>query len=285
MIYSRFKLKKNRTMKAIIIYVSTYQSNTLKVAQRMANELSAFLATTREAENIDLSDYDLIGLGSGINFAQHHCKLLSFAKSHEFRNRNVFIFSTRCRPFLGKYHQALKRILSDKGGNLIGEFSCKGFDRTGPWVAINGYNKARPNEKDLFKAKLFADSMKRRIHPLAKFSKMKKFMIDKIDYSPIYKHPSNANKIAGKTTLLNITTCIHCMKCINLCPMHVFEIKEYDNSRIILPTGESNCIQCQTCSRNCPTNSIFINESFINGIWIAIREAGSDKLQQAYRYY
>ena len=89
----------------------------------------------------------------------------------------------------------------------------------------------------------------------------------------------------GKTTLLNITTCIHCMKCINLCPMHVFEIKEYDNSRIILPTGESNCIQCQTCSRNCPTNSIFINESFINGIRIAIREAGSDKLQQAYRYY
>ena len=34
-------------MKAIIIYVSTYQSNTPKVAQRMANELSAFLATTR----------------------------------------------------------------------------------------------------------------------------------------------------------------------------------------------------------------------------------------------
>ena len=64
-------------------------------------------------------------------------------------------------------------------------------------------------------------------------------MIDKIDDSPIYKHPPNANKIAGKTTLLNITTCIHCMKCINLCPMHVFEIKEYDNSRIILPTEKA----------------------------------------------
>ena len=61
MIYSRFKFKKNRTMKAIIIYVSTYQSNTLKVAQRMANELSAFLATTREAENIDLSDFSRAG--------------------------------------------------------------------------------------------------------------------------------------------------------------------------------------------------------------------------------
>ena len=119
-------------MKTIIIYVSTYQSNTLKIARSMASELSASLATTLEAEKIDLSDYDLIGLGSGINFAQHHRELLSFAKSHELKNRNIFIFSTRCRPFLGKYHQALKKILSNKGGNLIGEFSCRGFDRTGP---------------------------------------------------------------------------------------------------------------------------------------------------------
>ena len=270
-------------MKTIIIYVSTYQSNTLNIARSMASELSASLATTLEAEKIDLSDYDLIGLGSGINFAQHHRELLSFAKSHELKNRNIFIFSTRCRPFLGKYHQALKKILSNKGGNLIGEFSCRGFDRTGPWVAIDGYNKARPNEKDIFRAKLFASNMRRRMHPLAEFSKMKKHIIDKTDGSPIYKHPSNDNKIAGKTTLLNITTCIHCMKCVNLCPMHVFEIKEYENSKVILPTKDSNCIQCQTCSGNCPTNSIFINESLINGIRIAIGEATSDKLQQAYR--
>ena len=270
-------------MKTIIIYVSTYQSNTLKIARSMASELSASLATTLEAEKIDLSDYDLIGLGSGINFAQHHRELLSFAKSQELKNRNIFIFSTRCRPFLGKYHQALKKILSNKGGNLIGEFSCRGFDRTGPWVAIDGYNKARPNEKDIFRAKLFASNMRRRMHPLAEFSKMKKHIIDKTDGSPIYKHPSNDNKIAGKTTLLNITTCIHCMKCVNLCPMHVFEIKEYENSKVILPTKDSNCIQCQTCSGNCPTNSIFINESLINGIRIAIGEATSDKLQQAYR--
>ena len=44
-------------MKAIIIYVSTYQSNTLKVAQRMANELSAFLATTREQK---ISTYQIM---------------------------------------------------------------------------------------------------------------------------------------------------------------------------------------------------------------------------------
>jgi flavodoxin len=168
-------------MKAIIIYVSTYQGNTLKVAQAMANELSATLITTKEAENIDLSDYDLIGLGSAINFAQHHRELLEFAESHDLQNRNVFIFSTRCRPFLGKYHQALKRLLLEKGSNLVGEFSCKGFDRTGPWVAMNGYNKAHPNEKDLFKAKLFVRKIRRNIHPLAVFAKTEKRIIDKIE--------------------------------------------------------------------------------------------------------
>lgn len=270
-------------MKTIIIYVSTYQGNTLKVAQNMAKELSASLVSTSEAENIDLSNYDLIGLGSGINFAQHHKELISFVESHKFKNRNVFIFSTRCRPFLGKYHQALKRILSDNGSNLIGEFSCKGFDRTGPWVAINGYNKARPNDRDLFKAKLFAGEMRKRIHPLAGFSKMKKLIIDKIGDAPIYQHPANTDKIIGRTNLLNITTCIHCMKCIKSCPMHVFEIKEHHGSKIVLPTGESNCIQCQMCAKNCPTDSIFINESFLKGIRIAVREVVSDKLQQAYK--
>lgn len=60
----------------------------------MANELSAMLITIEEAENIDLSKFDLIGLGSAINFAQHHKKLLHFVEASDFKNRNVFIFST-----------------------------------------------------------------------------------------------------------------------------------------------------------------------------------------------
>lgn len=269
-------------MKAIIIYVSTYQGNTLKVAQAMANELSATLITTKEAENIDLSDYDLIGLGSAINFAQHHRELLEFAESHDLQNRNVFIFSTRCRPFLGKYHQALKRLLLEKGSNLVGEFSCKGFDRTGPWVAMNGYNKAHPNEKDLFKAKLFVRKIRRNVHPLAVFAKTEKRIIDKIEGMPIYQTSFNSDKIAGRTALLNITACIHCMKCVKSCPMHVFEVIAYDNSKTVLPIGDSNCIQCQKCAGTCPSDSIYIKATFMNGIRIAVREIVSDKLQKAY---
>lgn len=269
-------------MKAIIIYISTYQGNTQKVAQVMANELSAMLVTIEEAENIDLSKFNLIGLGSAINFAQHHKKLLHFVETSDFKNRNVFIFSTHCRPFLGKYHQTLKRRLLEKGSHLIGEFSCKGYDRTGPWITMDGYNKARPNAIDLFKARLFVAKMRRKAHPLATFAKSKKQIVEKTENIFIYQVPSNSNKIAGRIALLNITTCIHCMKCIQSCPMHVFEIKEYENSKTILPIGERNCIQCQKCAVNCPSDSIYINETFMNGLRIAVREIVSDKLQRAY---
>lgn len=269
-------------MKTIIIYVSTYQGNTEKVAQAMADELSATIVTAKEARSIDLSEYDLIGLGSAINFAQHHRELLHFVEVSDLKNRNVFIFSTRCRPFLGKYHQELKRRLLEKGSNLVGEFSCKGFDRTGPWIAIDGYNKARPNEMDLFKARLFVGKMRRKVHPLAVFAKVKKQPVKQIEDLFIYQDSSNSNNIAGKIVLLNITTCIHCMKCVKLCPMGVFKIKENDGSQIILPMEEYNCIQCQTCAKSCPSDSIYINETFMNGIRIAVREVVSDKLQIAY---
>lgn len=249
-------------MKAVIIYCSTYKGNTLKIAKTMAEELSAQLFTTEDAANLDLNGYDLIGLGAGINFAQHNIHLLRLVERQSLEGKNVFIFSTRCRPFLGGYHKALKHILKKKQANLLGEYSCCGFDRTGPWVAMGGYNKNRPNEKDLFKARLFAAKMR----------------------SAIRFSPDNNNQVVGNIVRLNTSTCITCGKCLRICPMHVFtscaSIKEKTN---IIPATEQNCIQCQMCAENCPTGSLYINESFLNGLRIAIKEMVSDKLQTAYR--
>lgn len=114
--------------------------------------------------------------------------------------------------------------------------------------------------------------MRRKAHPLATFAKSKKQIVEKIENIFVYQAPSNSNKIAGRIALLNITTCIHCMKCIQSCPIHVFEIKESENSKTILPIGERNCIQCQKCAVNCPSDSIYIHETFMNGLRIALRE-------------
>lgn len=151
-------------MKTIIFYSSTYNGNTLKIAESMAAVLSADLGSIEAGiSDIDLSKYDLIGFGSAIHFAEHNIQLQCFVSALPLQGKDVFIFSTRCRPFLGSYHKALKEILKRQRANLIDEFSCKGFDRTGPWVLINGYNKNRPNDKDLFKARLLAETLQQKL--------------------------------------------------------------------------------------------------------------------------
>ncbi len=56
-------------MRTIILYRSSYKGNTLKIAQSMADALSAELVSVDNTPTIDLSGYDLIGFGSAINFA------------------------------------------------------------------------------------------------------------------------------------------------------------------------------------------------------------------------
>lgn len=242
-------------MKTIIFYSSTYNGNTRKIAEEIARASKGKLVDIDATGNVipDLEHYDLVGLGSGINFGSHSIRLLSFAKLLNLRGKNVFIFSTRCRPVLGGYHKALKEIISELGGNLVGEFSCKGYDATGPWVLINGINKCRPNDRDCFNARLFIEKVIYKNHPLAKRDK------------------------SGIITTEE-ASCIGCGKCVTICPMNLFTIKEGK----VISGDDKNCIQCGLCVRACPTDSIYIRKSFRNGARIAIREVTCTELQKSY---
>lgn len=259
-------------MKSIIFYRSAYKGNTLKIAQKIAEVLDAELVSIDSNPAVDLSEYDLIGFGSAINFAAHDAQLQRFVEKQNLKDKTVLIFSTRCRPILGGYHKALRKIINDNGGIIAGEFSCRGYDRTGPWILMDGYNKAHPNERDVFKAGLFAEKLRWKLHPLA----------------DMYKEPANARSgkvpirhkdaeiIAGdKTVFLNTSTCIGCGKCMDECPMHVFERKDDK----MLPVSDRNCILCRICADRCPTSSIFIHESLLNSLRIGLCES---KLRKSY---
>lgn len=264
-------------MKTILFYLSTYNGNTWKIAETMATVLSADLVSieAKKTSDLDLSKYDLIGFGSAIHFAQHDIRLQRFVSALPLLGKNVFIFSTRCRPFLGSYHTTLKGILKKQGANLVGEFSCVGFDRTGPWVLINGYNKNRPNTNDLFKARLFVEKLQRKLHPL---SSIMKETVTEYKQGVTFRLKGENRIAGGKVVFLNTTSCIQCGKCMKVCPMNI-----YQKSDVLLPVNEKNCIQCHLCAKNCPTNSIYIHESFANGVRIALREVFSRKLQSSYK--
>jgi len=153
-------------MKSLIIYISVHHGNTERVAKVIANILDADLLQVEQADASMLKQYDLIGFGSGIYFGKHHKILLDFAdRLPVLRNKKAFIFSTsglRKIRFIHNFDKPLKEKLQRKGFDIIGKFSCRGYDTSQAAMIVGGINKGRPNAKDLKQAEDFARSLKNR---------------------------------------------------------------------------------------------------------------------------
>lgn len=154
-------------MKALIVYKSVHQGNTEKVAEAMGEVLNAELVEPEEVKVEELWGYDLVGFGSGIYHRKHHESLLNLAeKLQDMDGKDAFIFSTsglRKIPLIHNFDEPLKKKLTESGFNVIDSFSCRGFDEFGPLKRFGGIQKGRPDEKDLRKARDFAEELKEKL--------------------------------------------------------------------------------------------------------------------------
>ncbi len=224
---------------AIIICESMYHGNTQRLAKAMAYELNCKVVNSYEASSMDLSPYKIIGLGSGIYFTSHHPRVIDVA-SRLIPNQKAFIFSTHGSPILGKYHATLKLELIKRGIPVLGEFDSRRFDCTGPFIMIGGGNKGRPNERDEQKSIRFVAKILPEYHK---------------DLSLVPKgshvHVDNA--------------CIACGKCIAVCPMNVFNMKD---GRVVV-VKDNACIHCSLCQYNCPAQAVSVKHGLIDAVRIA----------------
>ena len=104
-------------MKTLICYASVHHGNTKKIAEAIAEAIGAELVALKDAKTKNIEEYDLIGFGSGIYFAQHHKSIL--AAVYALRNvsgKKAFVFSTAGFP-AGKFvfRRAVKKSLVEKG--------------------------------------------------------------------------------------------------------------------------------------------------------------------------
>ncbi|MCK4309600.1 MAG: flavodoxin family protein [Candidatus Atribacteria bacterium] len=142
-------------MKVLVIYNSVHHGNTEKIAKVIADELKAKMVKPTEEEVNKLSEYDLIGFGSGIYMGKHHESIFQLLeKLPAVKDKKAFVFCTSGSS--KNYNGPLKEKLTAKGFQVVGEFSCKGFDTYGPFKLIGGINKGWPNEEDCRKAQEFA---------------------------------------------------------------------------------------------------------------------------------
>jgi len=147
-------------MKTLIIYKSIHYGNTEKIAQHIASVLGAELMKIEEVNPKVIKSYDLIGLGSGIYYRKPHKDLLKLINQLKYvQNQKYFVFTTSARNTI-QYTANLKKIVVQKGFDVVGEFSCGGFSTWGPLKLVGGFNKGRPNERDIKNAERFANSLK-----------------------------------------------------------------------------------------------------------------------------
>jgi len=143
----------------LIICVSEHYGNTVKIAESMASALNAKLVEPEEVKEYRISEYDLVGFGSGIFFGKHDASLLELVDKLPKSDKKSFVFSTRGRNslFQNSYHEVLRKKLMEKGYSVIGQFSCRGFsDYHKIFKIFGGVNKGHPNSEELDKAKAFA---------------------------------------------------------------------------------------------------------------------------------
>ena len=230
--------------KIIIVCETLYHGNTIKLANAMAQTLNCKVIGFEKALNSDLSKYEIIGIGSGIYFTSHHPKLVKVSQKLT-PSQKAFIFSTHGAPFVCKYHNTIKSQLIKNNVSIIGEFSCKGYDCTGPFIITGGGNVGRPNERDCRKAQKFIKKI------LPEFCK---------DTSKVH---------TGKFVEVRENECVGCGKCVTICPMNVFEMGEGKS----IPKRAIDCTHCLLCVENCPQKAISVEHSWLESIAIAKRHS------------
>lgn len=143
-------------MKIAIIFASVHHGNTRKIVEKIARNNDVDLIDATQVKEKDLSEYDRIGFASGIYYGKFHQSVLNFASVNLPEYKEVFLI---CTYGGSAAYQSIETIIKDKHCNVIGKFSCKGYDTFGPFKLVGGIAKGHPNEKDLAAAMEFYQSL------------------------------------------------------------------------------------------------------------------------------
>ena len=149
--------------KIIIIYESYHHHNTEKVAHILAQRLQADLHKPDQIKPAQLSDYNTIGIGTGIYFNKPHQKIYSFLNNLSALNgKKSFLFTTSGITYKKYIHCIINKIIfkmEEKGLTVIDSFSIKGWNTFGPLRLIGGISRGHPDIKDLYNVELFANKV------------------------------------------------------------------------------------------------------------------------------
>ncbi len=144
--------------KTAIIYASTHHGNTLKLVDAISQKYSVTRIDASVQQHTDLTEYQLIGFASGIDFGKCYDVVERFLKENLPQNRQVFFLYT-CASVRQGFTRVLREEARKKQAVILGEYGCKGFNTYGPWKLIGGMNKGHPSAEEIADAVRFFESL------------------------------------------------------------------------------------------------------------------------------
>ena len=142
-------------MSTAIVYYSQHHENTKKLIDAIKEahpEVKTIDITENRIE--DLSQYERIGIASGIYAGRFASGLVEYLKEKMPTGKKVFLLYTYAMK-MGHYAKDIKALLDDKNSKLIGEYACQGYNTFGPFKLVGGTAKGHPTEDEIAGAALF----------------------------------------------------------------------------------------------------------------------------------
>lgn len=145
-------------MKTAIVYESKHHENTLKLVKAIAEKYDVDLFDVAETKSANLSEYELIGFASGIEYGAFYRNIASFAANWMPRECKVFLLYT-CGKDNTEYTVELEQTAHSKNCQMLGKYGCLGFDTFGPFKIFGGKNKNHPTEEEIAGAVMFFEEI------------------------------------------------------------------------------------------------------------------------------
>ena len=136
-------------MRTAIVYYSQHHGNTKKLLDAISDEdISVTLINAAGKIEVDLRDYDRIGLASGIYYSSFAKPLLNFASINLPAQKPVFFIAT-CGSPRKNYFDEIKQLAKSRDCTDLGSYLCTGYDTFGPFKLIGGLKKGHPTEEEI----------------------------------------------------------------------------------------------------------------------------------------
>ena len=147
-------------MKTAIVYYSKHHGNTKKLLDAIAEKNEVTLIDVTLDPGADVSEYDRIGLASGIYFSAFAKQITAFAEEKLPENKEVFFIATCGAAADDKFFTGIRKITDSKNCRFAGQYICNGYDTFGPFKLVGGLKKGHPDADDIRGAVEFYEELK-----------------------------------------------------------------------------------------------------------------------------